>query len=459
MIDVKAAGAKGDGTTNDTAALRAAVKQGGEIFFPAGTYVTGTLPIPSGTTLRFAAGARLFASPDEADYIPAARDKRSRHDKHPSPYAFPEEGRAQYGLLYAFGAKNVRIVGGTLAADDKAYCREETLGGVVTDETAVFAPDCFRQPPSWRRPVRPRPKMLLFKKCENVAAEGLRIEKAPSFAGWFVNCKDLYFSRMTVRNDYAQPNADGLHFSSCKNVRVKNCDFRCGDDCVAIDCAAGNPCENVLVDHCVLETSIHAVRVYSGLDLDTVYGRDAGAYVKDVTIENCRVREGCAALIVNACDGDVENILFRNVTMEQTIPGTALCFTANEGKIARVTVEELRFTGNGGGYFFAEKNGAIEDVFVRNCSFEITPVPKPHGDGYKKMATHAYGLPYGFVLNNVDSATFAGNDIFIGDMDVSAYSEKDLAALKRALGEERYAAVFAPAKPFAVYDCRNFNKD
>ena len=90
---------------------------------------------------RFAAGARLFASPDEADYIPAAHDKRSRHDKHPSPYVFPEEGRAQYGLLYAFGAKNIRIVGGTEPHQepDMSFCDFWTRLVTGVREAAEYA--------------------------------------------------------------------------------------------------------------------------------------------------------------------------------------------------------------------------------------------------------------------------------------------------------------------------------
>ncbi|PWM73114.1 MAG: hypothetical protein DBX59_05315 [Bacillota bacterium] len=459
MINVKNFGAKGDGKNNDTAFLRAAIERGGEIYFPAGTYVTGTLQIPSNATLRFAAGARLLASLNAADYIAADYDEDSRHDRHPSPYFFPEEGREQYGLLYAFGAENIRIIGGTLAADDKAYCRPEPLESIITDENSIYAPFYFRQPATWRRPVRPRPKMLLFKKCKNLFAEGLRVEKAPCFSGWFLGCENLTFDGMTVRNDYDQPSADGLHFSSCKNVLVKNCDFHCGDDCVAVDCAYGKPCENVTVKNCVLETSIHAIRIYSGLDLDVIYGRNTGAYVKNVTVENCRVREGCAALLINACDGDISDVLYKDIVMEQSFCGTALCFTASEGTLSGVTVENLRFKGNGGGYFYAEKNGRIDGVTVKNCAFEITPKPKKWADDYDEMITHAYSLPYGFVLRNADNVSFENADVFIGETDASEYTNEELAILKSAVGEERYAALFAPAMPFAVHGCKNFKKN
>lgn len=54
VYDVKAYGAKGDGSTDDTAAVAAAISAaatGGKVYFPAGTYVTSTITLPSGVWL------------------------------------------------------------------------------------------------------------------------------------------------------------------------------------------------------------------------------------------------------------------------------------------------------------------------------------------------------------------------------------------------------------------------
>lgn len=63
-VDVRAYGAKADGTADDTAAVAAALAAasaagGGTVYFPAGTCVTGTQTLPSGVTL---AGAGRAAS-------------------------------------------------------------------------------------------------------------------------------------------------------------------------------------------------------------------------------------------------------------------------------------------------------------------------------------------------------------------------------------------------------------
>lgn len=456
MLNVKDFGAVGDGATSDTYALRRALAAGGEIYFPAGTYLTATLELKSHTKLHFAPGAKLLADLDKTDWIPAARDPESRHAKHPSPYFMPEEGRDEFGLLYAYRAKDIEIVGGTLAANDRAYCVKEPLSAVIADENSIFAPDYFRQPTFWLKPCRPRPKMMLFEKCENVSVSGLRVERAPCFSGWFLDCENLRFEGLTVRNDYAQPSADGLHLSSCRNVLVSRGDFHCGDDCIAIDCTYGKPAENIRVENCVFETSIHAVRIYSGLDLDVVYGREKSAYVRGVKILGCRIREACAVLLMNACDGDISDIEYKDTVAEQSFPGTALCITADEGKISDVTVENLRFRGNGVGYFFAEKNGEINGVTLKNCSLDVVPVPKMHGDDFDRMQTHAYSLPYALVMRGAKNVSLLNTEISIAPVSAEGYTEEELGKLRAALGEEKFRAVFAPVKePIFAHGCEN----
>lgn len=73
--NVRAFGTRGDGTAKDTPAVQAAIDTcekagGGTVYFPAGTYLCGSLHLRSGVTLWLDSGATLRASADDADFDP-----------------------------------------------------------------------------------------------------------------------------------------------------------------------------------------------------------------------------------------------------------------------------------------------------------------------------------------------------------------------------------------------------
>jgi hypothetical protein len=68
--NVKDFGAKGNGTTDDTAAIRAAANLGGTVFFPAGTYkVTETIALPSGSFVTFYGANAASIAGDVNGYV------------------------------------------------------------------------------------------------------------------------------------------------------------------------------------------------------------------------------------------------------------------------------------------------------------------------------------------------------------------------------------------------------
>src|SRR5690242_12930786 len=102
FLDVTAYGAKGDGRTNDAAAIQKAIDAcaragGGTVYFAAGNYLSGTIVLKSHVTLRLSPAATLWGSRQIADYNPLH-------------------------LIYAEDAENITIEGeGTINGNGDAY--------------------------------------------------------------------------------------------------------------------------------------------------------------------------------------------------------------------------------------------------------------------------------------------------------------------------------------------------
>jgi Pectate lyase superfamily protein len=103
VVDVKDKGAKGDGKTDDTAAIQLAIKEiagtGGTVLLPDGTYMVNAkgknrLKVKSDITLKLSTGATLKAIPNDSK---------------------------SYSVLSISGVSNVTVAGGTLEGDRKQH--------------------------------------------------------------------------------------------------------------------------------------------------------------------------------------------------------------------------------------------------------------------------------------------------------------------------------------------------
>jgi hypothetical protein len=161
-------GAKGDGTTKDTAAIQGAIdtcaaKGGGTVRLTAGTYLSAPIVLKSNITLQLDKGATLLGSPDHADYpedrISSPR-RRSRWSAPPTLKMYPSPAKAPS------------------TARAKA-------GGMMRGVT---------MPASWAIRI-PRPRLVVFDHCKHVRVEGVTIQNSP-----FWQLVPYYSDDVVIRN-------------------------------------------------------------------------------------------------------------------------------------------------------------------------------------------------------------------------------------------------------------------
>ena len=78
-LNVKEHGVKGDGKTDDTAAVQALLnKKTTELYFPDGVYLLGTINVPGYTTIRFSPKAKYKINPAKLETAPMPKRKGKR---------------------------------------------------------------------------------------------------------------------------------------------------------------------------------------------------------------------------------------------------------------------------------------------------------------------------------------------------------------------------------------------
>ena len=295
-VDMLKAGAKANGKALNTKLINSTIDRlnrggGGTLFFPAGTYLTGSIHLKSNITLELEAGATLLFSDNFDDYLPFVE---VRHEGVMMKSFQP--------LIYAVDAENITIKGeGTLDGQGKKWWMEffrvmidlkdngmrdinkyQPMWDAQNDTTAIYAETNKDYVSTLQRRFF-RPPFIQPVRCKKVKIEGVKIVNSPF---WTVNpefCDNVTIKGITI-NNVPSPNTDGINPESCRNVHISDCHISVGDDCITIksgrDAQArrlGVPCENITITNCTMLAGHGGV----------VIGSEMSGSVRKVTISNC----------------------------------------------------------------------------------------------------------------------------------------------------------------------------
>ncbi|MFC1452333.1 glycoside hydrolase family 28 protein [Verrucomicrobiota bacterium] len=282
VLSVKDFGATGDGTTLDTSAIQAGIdacsEVGGELVFPAGRYISGTLYLKSHVTIRLTSRAVLQSSP-HAEHIDSPYQCRY-HKEHDKSYCF----------IYGEDLENVRLLGpGTIDGAGRFFHQ-----GPEYIEANGYAV----------------PVGLCLKGCRNVLLSDLRLKDFGSWATTFQLCREIAVRNVRIFNRYSGNN-DGLDFDGCSDVRVHGCVIDSDDDSFCLQNSYAEPSENIMVSDCRFHSVCNPIRI----------GLLSCGDIRNVTVTNCLLRSffHCSGIaFMNSEGGIMEDMVFSNIVMEDT---------------------------------------------------------------------------------------------------------------------------------------------
>lgn len=293
-FNVKKYGAVGDGNALDSPAVNrtidaCAAAGGGEVFFPAGTYLCGSIHLKSQITLWLGTGAKILGAPQELHAYDPAEPFEGK--------AYQDEGHTYFhnSLIWGENLTNVAIIGQGMIH-----------GGAMIKSDS---------------PLDYGNKSIVLKNCRSVLVRDVTIFHGGHFAILVTGCDNMTIDNVTIDTD-----RDGIDLDCCRNTTVSNCRINSPSDdglCPKSTYALRRRVitENLTIVNCqvsgfkegtLLDGTLKPHRGGTGR---IKFGTESSGGFRNVTVANCTFRS-CKGLALEEVDGGImENIAINNLTM------------------------------------------------------------------------------------------------------------------------------------------------
>jgi polygalacturonase len=298
-------GAKGDGKTLDSPAINkaieaAALKGGGQIYFPAGTYLSVSVRLKSNISLYIDQGATILAASPSDSYKYDSPEPNIWGDS----LKYQDFGHSHWhnSLIWGENIQNVSILGpGLIWGKGLERGTSKIQGGGN--------------------------KSVSLKWCRNVIMRDFSILQG----GWF-GILATGVDNLTIDNLKIDTNRDGMDIDCCFNVRISNCSVNSPrDDGICLKSSFGlgvsKATENVTITNCQVsgfEEGSFLDGTYKRNDQIAAgngptgrikFGTESNGGFKNITISNC-IFTYCRGLAIESVDGALcEDITISNITM------------------------------------------------------------------------------------------------------------------------------------------------
>jgi len=393
-FDVRDFGATGNGRANDTAAINKAIEKcnasgGGDVVFPAGTYVAASIRLKSNLRLMLDKDAVITGA--AAGYDAPEPNEFDRYQDY-------GHSHFQNALMWGENLENFAIVGGKVNGGH--IIQGDPKGRDIGD------------------------KVISIKVGRNLLFQDVTHETGGHFVYLLNDCENV-----TIANVVIKKSRDAVDFMGCRNVQVYGCNFTgCSDDTIGVksDYALGRTIlsENIYVWDCYFESGCNGLQFGSetagdfrninfwniriGLAMKAGIGitSNDGAIIDGVNYRNITIRNAASPIFMLITDrlrtgapgrkvGTIRNVKLSNITISDVVagrhhgPASAATISGRpEAKLENITLENVKISYKGGGK--AEEAGIVP------------PYPKekyqPNGLGPRPAS--------GFYIRHVNGLTF-----------------------------------------------------
>ena len=245
-------GAKGDGTTVDTANIQKALDKGAgkhaTITFKPGTYLIGSIFVKSGETLEIPKGVKLIGL-----------QKLDAYPLMPTRVAGIEMTWPA-ALVNVYKQTDVVITGGGTIDGDGSYWWKS-----YWDLRKIYEPKGLRWASDYDAK---RPRLVQVFDSSNVKLDGLELERSGFWTVHICYSHDIVVDHVTIRNNIGGkgPSTDGIDIDSSKDVLVQHADIEVNDDALCLKAGrdadglrVNRPTENIIIRDSVIRAGAAAV--------------------------------------------------------------------------------------------------------------------------------------------------------------------------------------------------------
>jgi hypothetical protein len=332
-------GAKGDGSTNDTAAIQAAINAcypGGSVVLTGGTFMSGQIKLKSNMTLWIDNTASLKGIQNNSLY-PVITQHADNANIWLSGVVGGGGWELKEAFVYAEGVSNLTIAGGG-TIDGNGDC---SIWDASKDETV-------------------RPMAMYMAYSTNVRIMNMDLINSAMWDCVLLGCDGVLVDGFNINSSTYALNKDGIDICDSHDVTITNSTILCQDDAICPKSGSAKGVDNLTVKNVTINgTPCNKIK-FGTLS----YGSFTNCLLQDIAIGPGR--GGLSAIALESVDGaDFSNITFDRIKIAG--PKNAIFVIHGAGKRGHKPASAPAKTGSMTGMTFSNLEFRNINDNVGNC--------------------------------------------------------------------------------------------